>query len=469
MACGVSAMNAMLALPAAPQLPRTLAGSLNELPFGSQSQIRVGDGQIAAFLAYAGYEKAIGTVKYALRVLNNTPFTARARLFVDVRGAQLSAYPRDIEIAPFSMRDDVLPVRMDVTGPFDRAIVEVASEETYFTIEAPPPPRTRPQWGKWAALAIVPLVGMGAAQMWTPRILGVEAPQRALAGTMVRVPYQTSGSGTVEYDFVTRDGLQLAAGLTQGSGVLSLQVPAGGAGSPYALHIRIRSAFAHAAATASIAAMVPQRKVKPREGAGAAIDDLAVSPSPAKAGSALTVSYVTKARTGEVYLLDTFGRTWARAPLAASGITTIGVPQAAAGRQMRVVLSTANGKDRAQSSVGVSVLPSESVAAVQASPVPPKATARPAVTAPDIQLSSSVVSPGDTVTVTVNGAHEDVRITVMSGAGATMAQGDVDASNDAVTLNAPTVSAVTTFYVVATVTSGVSQQTTVHRLVVTPR
>lgn len=463
-------MNAMLAMPAAPQLPRTLAGSLNELPFGSQSQIRVGDGQIAAFLAYGGYEKGIGTVKYALRVLNNTPFRARARLFVEVRGAQLNAYPRDIEIAPFSMRDDVLPVRMDVTGPFDRAIVEVSSEETYFTIEAPPPPRTRPQWYKWAALALVPLAAMGGAQMWTPRILGVEAPQRALAGTTLKVPYQTAGSGSVEYDFVTRDGLQLAAGLAQGSGVLSLQVPAGGAGSPYALHIRMRSAFAHAEAMASIAALVPPpRKLKPRDGAGAAIDDLAVSPSPAKAGATLTVSYVTKARGGEVYLLDTFGRTWVHAPLAASGISAIRVPQAAAGRQMRVVLSTANGKEHAQSSVGLSVLPSDSVAAVQSSPAPPKATAHPAVSAPEIQLSSSVVSPGDTVTVTVNGAHEDVRITLMSGSGATMAQGDVDASNDAVTLNAPTVSAVTTFYVVATATSGVSQQTTVHRLVVTPR
>ena len=463
-------MSSMLAIPAASQLPRTLAGSLNELPFGSQSQIRVGDGQIAAFLAYAGYEKAIGTVKYALRVLNNTPFTARARLFVDVRGAQLSAYPRDIEIAPFSMRDDVLPVRMDVTGPFDRAIVEVASEETYFTIEAPPPPRTRPQWGRWAALALVPLVAMGAAQVWTPRILGVEAPQRALAGTAVKVPYQTAGSGSVEYDFVTRDGLQLAAGLTQGSGVLSLSLPAGGAGSPYALHIRMRSAFTHAEATASIAAIVPPpRKMQTHPGASASIDDLAVNPSPAKAGSPIAVSYVTKARAGDVYLLDTFGRTWVHAPLAASGISRIDVPQAAAGRQMRVVLSTANGKDRAQSSVGLAILPSDNVAAVQSSPPPPKAAPRAAASAPDVQLSSSVVSPGDTVTVTVNGNHQDVRITLMSGAGATMAQGDVDASNDAVTLNAPTVTAVTTFYVVATATSGVSQQTSVHRLVVTPR
>jgi hypothetical protein len=136
---------------------------------------------------------------------------------------------------------------------------------------------------------------------------------------------------------------------------------------------------------------------------------------------------------------------------------------------MRVVLSTSNGRDHAQSSVGLSILPSDNVAAVRSSPPPPKAAPRAAAAAPEIQLSSSVVSPGDTVTVTVNGNHQDVRITLMSGAGATMAQGDVDASNDAVTLNAPTVTAVTTFYVVATATSGVSQQTSVHRLVVTPR
>ncbi|HZZ65570.1 MAG TPA: hypothetical protein VFE17_08740, partial [Candidatus Baltobacteraceae bacterium] len=184
-------------LPAPVSLPRTLAQSLTELPFGSQTQIRVREGQLSAFLAYVGYDKHVGTAKYALRVLNNTPAPAYARLFVDVKGTQQSAYPKDIEVAPFSMRDDVIPIRMDVTGRFTRAIVAVSSEDNFFTVEAPPPPKEKPNWLKWCAVAAIPFVAGGAAQLYTPRILAVVAPSKALAGTALQVPFQVSGVGTV--------------------------------------------------------------------------------------------------------------------------------------------------------------------------------------------------------------------------------------------------------------------------------
>ncbi|HKU68972.1 MAG TPA: hypothetical protein VJP85_14460, partial [Candidatus Baltobacteraceae bacterium] len=140
-----------------PAVPQTLAQSLTELPFGSQTQIRVGDGHLAAFLAYVGYDRRLGVVKYALRVLNNTPLAAQAHLYVEAGGVQQSAYPIATEIAPFSMRDEMIPVRMDVTGWYDRAIVHVATEESVFTVEAPPPQRERPRWTKWVALAAIPL------------------------------------------------------------------------------------------------------------------------------------------------------------------------------------------------------------------------------------------------------------------------------------------------------------------------
>src|SRR5579884_3843258 len=89
-------------------VPRTLAQSLTELPFGSQTQVRVRDGQLAAFLAFVSYDRRLCIVKYALRVLNNTPLAARAKLFVEAHGVQQNAYPLDMEIAPFSMRDEII-------------------------------------------------------------------------------------------------------------------------------------------------------------------------------------------------------------------------------------------------------------------------------------------------------------------------------------------------------------------------
>lgn len=450
-------------------IPRALAQSLTELPFGSQTQIRVRDGQLSAFLAYAGYDRHIGTAKYALRVLNNTPVPAYARLFVDVKGTQLDAFPKEMEVSPFSMRDDLIPIRMDVTGPFDRAIVAVSSEDKYFTVEAPPPPRQRPNWLKWAAVAAIPLFAGGAAQLCTPRILDVMAPQKALAGTLLQVPYQVSGIGSVEYDFRTRDGLQLSAGLASQSGVLNLRIPRDGAGSPYTLRLGMRNTFLRAEDIATIGAIVPVTvKAKPVSAPGAVIKHLAVTPSPVLAGKSLTVRYAADATSGDIFLVDANGSTWAHSHLSLLGWTRLQVPQAAAGRDMRVVLHAQRGKEHAESSVAISVLPAETDVAQSVPQLRKRPTPRTAPAAAALGLSSQVVSPGDTVTASISGVRGDVRITLMGGNGATLAQGDADDTNG-VTLTAPNVSIPTTFYVVATFTNGVSQQSIVKRLVVTPR
>lgn len=451
-------------------VPQTLAQSLTELPFGSQTQIRVRDGHLAAFLAYVAYDRRLGVVKYALRVLNNTPLPAQANLFVETDGVQQSAYPLAMEIAPFSMRDEIVPVRMDVTGWYDRAIVHVATEESVFTVEAPPPQRERPRWAPWIAAAAIPLLVAGAVQVGLPRVIDVAAPQKAMAGSTVRVPYQVSGVGTVEYDFDTRDGLQLAAGLSSRSDVLKLQIPQDGVGAPYVLHVRMRNAFARDERTESIAAIAAP---KPKKAAaplptGALIENLAVSPSPALAGKTVAVRYATKAQAGDVWLLDGSGATWAHAPLSLYGSTQLTIPPAAAGKEMRVVLHAQRAGQHAESSVDVAVMPPQQVTAQASAPAPARKPASHPASNAQLQLSSQVVSAGDTVTVNVTGVNGDVRVALMNANGGTMAEGDAD-EGQGVTLNAPNVSTPTTFYVVATLTSGVSQQSIVKRLVVTPR
>lgn len=452
-----------------PQQP--LALSLTELPFGSQTQVRTADGNLAAFLAFVGYDRHLCVAKYALRVLNNTPVPAQAKLFVESGGSQQSAYPLAMNVAPFSMRDELVPVRMDVTGWFDRAIVHVATEQSSFTVEAPPPPRERPRWVKWAPLAVMPLVVFGAAQFAQPRVLDVAAPQKALAGSTIHVPFQVSGYGNVEYDFDTRDGLQLAAGLSSQSNVVNLQIPQDGVGAPYTLHVRIRNPFEKDERAASIAAVLPP---KPRHAvqaaaSGALIDNLAVSPSPAQAGSNVSVQYAVKAQSGDVWLLDASGATWAHQPLSLTGVTHLSIPQAAAGKEMRVVLHAQRGSEHAQSSVDVAVMASRKIVAQATQTAPParQPAREPAVSA-ELTLSSQVVAAGETITATVRGVSGDVRVTLMSTTGATLAEGDAG-QDTGVTLNAPDVTTPTTFYVVATLTNGVSQQSIVKRLYVTPR
>jgi hypothetical protein len=463
-------MSTFLALRDRADVPDSIAQSLTDLPFGSQAQVQTDQGRLSAFLAYAGYDRRVGTVKYALRVLNNTSAPARARLLIDVRGVQSDAYPRTFEIAPYSMRDDLVPVRYDKTGPFDRALVEVSTHDSAFTVEAPAPPPYRRPWTAWLAPAVIPLAAALAIDLCAPRVLAVAAPAKAVPGTTVRVPFQASGAGTVEYDFATRDGVQLAAGLAAHSGVLRLPIPSTGSGAPYTLHVRMRNLFASTERTATIAAAAVQRKAHaaPRfdGGApGALIGDLSVAPSPVRAGNLVTVKYATQAQSGDVWLVGMDGRTWARAPLSVSGLTQLSVPQPAAGHDMRIVLHAQRGTSHAESSVALSVLPNDSSAA--ASPPPPPAQSTPPQ--PTVTLDSQVVSPGDSVVVRVSGTHGDVKITVMTAAGSTVEQGSVSAEDGAISITAPSVSSVTPFYVVATYTVGVSQQSIVRRLVVTPR
>lgn len=470
-------MNNLVVLPHRDQLPATIAQSLTELPFGSQAQVQTQEGRISAFLAYAGYDRSVGIVKYALRVLNNTSSTAQARLLIDVNGVQSDAYPRVFEIAPYSMRDDMIPVRFDETGPFDRAIIEVSSGDTYFTVEAPPPPPQPKQWKKWCAGALVPLAAAIAIDLAVPRVLAVAAPAKALAGTTVQVPFQVSGTGSVEYDFATKDGLQLAAGLASRSDVLKLPIPAHGAGNPYTLHVRMRNAFINSERTAVITAVVPKpaatvRPRAPQVDTSTLIGDLSVTPSPVHAGDMISVKYATLAQNGDVWLIGMDGRTWARAPLSTSGLTQLSVPQAGAGHDMRVVLHAQRGNVHAESSVGLTVLPSEQVAKddAPATDAPaPSATHTAPLSTPTLSLDSQVVSPGDSVVVRVSGTHGDVNIKLTNAGGTTVAQGSISADDGAISITAPNVSAVTTYFVVATYTAGVSEQSIVRRLVVTPR
>lgn len=450
------------------QLP---AKTLTELPFGAQTEIKAAEGQLSAFLAYVGCDRRIGTATYALRVLNNSPFAAHAKLFVETRGVQISAYPLTLEIAPFSMRDDIIPVRLDTTGPYDRALVHVISEEAAFTVEAPPPERPRRMWWKAAAAALVPVVSLGAVALGQPRILDVAAPQKALAGSVLSVPYQVSGIGSVEYDFQTRDGLQLAAGLSAQSGVLKLQIPSDGTGSPYILHLHMRNAFMHDERTRTISSVAskPQPRASATTAPAASIEELSVSPSPVQAGAAVSVRYSANAQSGDVWLVDASGATWAHADLSQAGLTQFSIPTSAAGKNLRVVVHAQRGPRHAESSVGLTVLPSSTVAQTPQTPPP---SAAPAKTAPgvsaELRLSSQVVSAGDSVTAEVAGVRGDVRITMMNATGATVAEGDIG-QGGALSLNAPNVQVPTTYFVVATLTNGVAQQSIMKRLVVTPR
>jgi hypothetical protein len=462
-----------LALPRPVSLP-TLAESLHDLPFGSYAQIQTAEGRIAAFLAYVKRDRRLGTVQYALRILNNTPFEAHARLSVESRGQRISAYPLTLRVAPYSLRDDLIPVRVDVTGPFDRAIVEVVSETSEFTVDAAAPPEERPRWLRWTAIPAAAALVATCAAFSAPRVVALDVPPRAVGGTSVHVPYQVSGFGRVEYQFMTRDGVQLAAGLGSSAGVLILPIPSDAAGGPYVLHLWMRNALASSEQSATIKttahAEPAQHMTTPAQ--LPLISDLSVKPSIARAGSDVDVRYVTQAVKGDLFLVDASGRTWSRATLSPAGSSMLTIPQSAAGSDMRVVLYARRGTMHAQNAVNLSVLPDSRIAPGVSSAAH-VAVSRPAPTAapqasPVVSLDSQVVEAGETVVVRISGTHPDARIALMSTSGTTVAQGEIPDDGNAISIAAPEVNTVTPFYVSVAFTNGVSQQTVLRRLTVTP-
>jgi hypothetical protein len=440
--------------------------------YGTRAQLAVGNGDVEGYLALAGCDRRAGTASYALRIVNQSQHLLRARMTcARLRGEAILAYPLDIHIAPFSIAETLLPVRIADVGPYDRAIVQVTGGDVTFSLDAPAPHGVgkRPRWMIAAAAALALTLGTGfAAAASTPRIALLAAPARALGGTMLDVPYAFAGWASLQYTLQTRDGRQLSAGLVEKhQGTLHLKVPAA-AGSTVMLSVNVLGPFGHKARTQRIAiAATPAVKAQPAIAAAAPrISEFAVATPVVRAGAFMKLTYSTNARDGEIWLIDDTGRLWARAPISIGGDTLLKVPQGAAGMQMRAVLHARSESQDAIASVGVLVMPG---AVVAESPSNGTAPAAAASSPAQMTLSTQQAAPGDVITVMLEGNHGDARISMADDSGESVDQGDIPSGQNAVTLTAPDVTKTTTFYVMASISDGVADQTVVKKLVVSPR
>jgi hypothetical protein len=434
------------------------------LPFGTRARVALAQGDVEGGLALTGVDRRAGTAIYALRIANQSATPLRARMTCErSRGLPVLAYPLDVHVAPFAIAETLLPVRLAEVGPYDRAIVKISGADIAFTLEAPAPPRmhARKRWVKVVAATLAAIIGgsLGAA-VATPRIDLLAAPARAFAGAPLDIPYAFNGWGSMQYTLQTKDGRQLAAGLlTARQGTLHFALPRD-SGSQLVLAATLAGPLGVTQTSRRVLIAQPPIPVK-TVAVAPRIESFTILTQPVRAGSPLQVHYTTNARSGQVWLIDETGRLWASAPLFADGVTTLKVPQGAAGQKMRVVLHARNGTADAVSTLGILVQPSDAIANT--------ATATTANAPLALVLSADRVAPGEDVTVTLQGKHGDSRVSLTDATGNMVEQGDVPAGQDAVTLSAPSVKTETTYYVVASVSTGISEQSLVKKLIVTPR
>lgn len=447
-------------------------------PYGTRAQLAVAGGEVDGYLALASCNPRAGTASYALRVINQSPHTLRAKMIcATLRGKALMALPLDVQIAPFSVSESLLPVRVADIGPFDRAVVHVSGGDIAFSLEAPAPPRV-PASSKFlrsaAALIGFTLAAALAAAAATPRIAMMGAPARVLSGNVLDVPYAFGGWASMQYALKTADGRQVTAGMVGAhQGTLHFTVPAA-AGKNVVLSVNVAGPFGARFSQQSIevtpapTVRAPQPRRRPHAVPAIItprISEFAVVTPLVHAGAEATFAYATNAPTGDVWLIDDAGRLWARTPISPYGTSTIKIPQAAAGRQMRAVLHARVGKLDDVASVGLTVLPGVSV--TQAPPT--IAHTHSSSQEPALSLSSATVGPGDSVMVAIEGNHGDAQISLNDAGGNSIEQGDIPAGQEAVTLSAPSVDHSTTFYIMANVTEGSGEQTLVKKLTVNPR
>jgi hypothetical protein len=394
----------------------------------------------------------------------------------NMRGKALTAFPLDVQIAPFSVSESLLPLRIADVGNFDRAVVHVSGGNVAFSLEAPAPPRT-PAASKLlrsaAAIVGLTLAAALAAAAATPRIALMGAPARVFSGNALDVPYAFGGWASMQYALKTADGRQVTAGIVGAhQGTLHLSVPAAAGNVVLSMNVAgpFGARFAQQSIQVTPAPVVQQRAPRKRPPPRPAliaprISEFAIVTPLVHAGGNVTFTYATNAREGDIWLIDEAGRLWARTPITPYGSSTVNVPQAAAGRQMRAVLHARNGKLDDVASVGLTILPGASIA----QPPPSVAHTRSTSREPALSLSSGTVGPGDSVMVAIEGNHGDAQISLNDAGGNSIEQGDIPAGQEAVTLSAPSVDHTTTFYIMANVTEGTGEQTLVKKLVVSPR
>lgn len=449
---------------------------------GTRAQLHCPDGDAGGYLTFVNLDRRNGTATYALHIENSTASPLVARLqCMNRRGRRTIAYPVQILVAAHSVKESLLPVRLQETGPFDRAIVEVQGADVAFSLEAPAPPRWRraTKWLAWTggSLAFTLVASFGVAAS-APRITVFDAPAKAVAGTFVDIPYEAAGFGTLQYSFEGNNGRRFAAGIAPAAiGTLHLAVPKDA--PPHAmLRVRFDGPLGTVERSGDVA-IERESILLPKAAHRAAnpgssqplIGDLSVAPSPAIAGEMLRVSYTTRATQGEVWLLDLAGRLYAKVPLSFDGTTWLRLPANAAGREMRVVLHVADQKQQGVSGIGIVVMPgadSQSTAQAQDA-AKTLAGAVPAVGhAVTLTLSTNHALAGDAVTAILHGSHGDARVTLTDNAGTVIERGDVPSGQDAVSLTTPSSQTAMTYFVVANVPHGSGEETLVQKVSVAP-
>ncbi len=452
----------------APRAPRPL-GSFPLAGTGTAMQTLAGS--VSAFFALENFDRRRGVATYVLRVVNRTKALLVCRTWVVSRaGDTLLAYPVLFEVEPLSTAATRVPVWPADFPSFERAIAEVAGDGVHCIVEAPAPPRVRPQrryaaggavLAGFLALALV----FGAWHAAVPRIGAFVIPPEALAGTTVQAEYGVSGSGRLSYAVTAPDGKTVqAGGLGDRSGSIPIAIPTVDTPGAYAIRMQLAGPLGTASETRILTA-IPQRGRSVAQ-----IQAVSVKPAAAKPGETISVAYAAAGDGGYVRLLGTDGTVWAQRPFSHSGQAKFVVPSVPNLHEMRVVLHVTQGRSSAQTMAGLAVLGDDTaIDAPIAGDDNPNSSANTIGDANGtFQVIARSVKGGTPIRIRILSPRNGMRIVLTDPQSREVASADVGAESDVVTLPAPHVTVPTRYTVVAAFTDGFGQESIVQPITIQP-
>ncbi len=414
-------------------------------------------------LRYVGRNGA--TVRYALGVVNDSTRQVLAIFVLRRRGMP------EKPVAPFEVWiDPQTRAELTVTVPLRDAlwpgefVAKLANQQLKRELSVALPSAI-PYAAALAGLAVgisLPFVA-GALH---PRVRDLAAPGVAVAGASVRVPYDVSGLGAFSYALLDDRGKIVASGpVASNGGDFALRMPESDRTRAYTLAVRGDGALGSDSKTATMAAL-PDVRLRPA--AIEPIGGLSVDSAEVVDGGSLVVRYRTASTNGRILVRDALGNVWAKAPLHASGISTIALPRFGRDQQLEVALQAERGGVHATSSVGVNVVAQAPVSqppygddgGFTSAPQSPAFSDDPAA----VSISPAPVKPGGVVRVRIGRGLGEVDLALTTTSGRTLSSAAVARSGEA-DLPVPKSSS-GTLVVVATYDRGSGQESIVKTIAV---
>jgi hypothetical protein len=444
---------------------------------GPGSLLALSSGSIASDLHAIGIDRKRKFATYELLVANETISPVAAFAYAVGAAANSMMSWSTITVPPFASIAVTLDVPLPRAGRKQRVVVELHAEDAHLTLDAEPPaavrrlisPRTLLA-GLAAAAAGLGIAAYGFAQ---PRILALAAPKTVTAGKPFNVAYVVTDASNANYLIETPQGFQVGSGtLDHRTGSIAVTLPNATDLHSYDLRISTRNRFGSDSRITRIAALPPPPSpppaaVLPKN--GRLLPDIALSAAEVTGGQPIGVSYVAGA-TADVLLIDQAGKVVGKALLDSTGKTVLDTPPVRVDQTFKVVVKAHEGNSTVESAASLVVKasrPDELPPLDQAGAPVPEAGIAVEGDLP-FAVASPVVRGGELVRVAVVQHEEGLRIALTTVAGSEIGASDVAVNQDSVAIRAPKVTARTEFLIIATFRRGVSQETVVRPITVSP-